>query len=79
MGRGTIRRMVEGPVGLETGFVDQAPPDRLVIAAPGPPSSAFAKASADATSPSLRDREDAGTLKTLSYTTRPMAYCKPAL
>jgi len=50
--------MVEGLVGLETGFVDQVSPERRVRAAPTPPSSAFAKASANATSPSLRDREE---------------------
>ena len=58
VGRGTVRRMVEGPVGLGGTLGDRACSRRAVIAAPAPPSSAFTTASANATSPSLRARED---------------------
>jgi hypothetical protein len=53
VGRGTIRRMVEGAVGLGVGLGDRGDSRRVVIAGRAPPSAVPA-----ATSPLLRNRED---------------------
>ena len=55
VGRGTVRRMVEGAVGRGAGLGDHADPRKAVVAAPAPPSSVPA-----ATSPPLRDGEENG-------------------
>jgi hypothetical protein len=74
VGRGTVRRIVEGVVGLGTGSGCRGDTPRAVFGESTPPSAVPA-----ATSRSLRNREENRGADSLSYTSLAMSYPQTAL